>query len=101
MAALRRIVRLIRRPAAEWDLIAAEQTSPHVLLRSYILPLALPGPIATMIGMKYFDRAWDPMHGYLVPAERIYATGAASYVAIVGSIFLLAGIFVAIAPMFG
>ena len=26
-------------------------------------------PIATTIGMRTFDRAWDPVHGYLVPAE--------------------------------
>jgi hypothetical protein len=101
MEPLRRIVRLICRPAAEWDLIAAQNSSPLVLLRSYILPLSLLAPIATVIGMKYLDRAWDPVHGYLVPAERIYATGATTYVAIVASIFLLAGIFVAIAPMFG
>jgi hypothetical protein len=98
---LRRIVYLIFRPTAEWDLIAREPTSVDRLLRSYILPLALLAPIATVIGMKTFDRDWSPVHGYLVPADRILAAGATTYFAIVGSIFLLAAIFVAIAPMFG
>lgn len=71
------------------------------LLRGYILPLALLAPIATVVGMKTFDRGWDPAHGYLVPADQILAAGAATYFAIVGSIFVLAAIFVAIAPMFG
>ena len=101
METLRRIVYLIFRPTAEWDLIAREQTSVDALLRSYILPLALLAPIATVIGMKTFDREWDPAHGYLVPADQILAAGAATFFAIVGSIFVLAAIFAIIAPMFG
>jgi hypothetical protein len=97
---LRRIVCLIFRPKAEWELIAEERTSVDALLRGYILPLALLAPIATMIGMKLFDREWDPVHGYLVPAGEIFAAGAATFFAIVGSIFALAAIFFLIAPMF-
>ena len=101
MQTLRRIVYLIFRPTAEWDAIATEKTLVDALLRSYILPLALLAPIATVIGMKTFDREWDPVHGYLVPADQIFATGATTFFAIVGSIFLLAAIFVLIVPMFG
>jgi hypothetical protein len=98
---LRRIVYLIFRPKAEWALIAEEKTSVDALLRRYILPLALLAPIATMIGMKTFDREWDPLHGYLVPAGEIFAAGATTYFATVGSILALAAIFTLIAPMFG
>jgi hypothetical protein len=98
---LRRIVCLIFRPTAEWDRIAGEVTSVDALLRSYILPLALLAPIATVIGMKTFDRDWDPVHGYLVPAEQILAAGVATFFAIVGSVLVLAAIFAFIAPMFG
>ena len=101
METLRRIVYLVFRPQAEWDLIAEEKTSVDELLRRYILPLALLAPIATMIGMKLFDRDWDPVHGYLVPPEQIFAAGAATYFGIVGSILALAGIFALLAPMFG
>lgn len=101
METLRRIVYLIFRPAAEWDAIAGEKTSVDRLLRHYILPLALLAPVATVIGMKTFDRAWDPVHGFLVPAEQILAAGTATYFATVGSILVLAAIFTLIAPMFG
>ena len=101
MESLRRIVYLIFRPQAEWDSIAEETTSVDELLRRYILPLALLAPIATMTGMKLFDRDWDPVHGYLVPPEQIFAAGAATYFGIVGSIFALAAIFALLAPMFG
>jgi len=101
METLRRIVYLVIRPAAEWDAIAREQTSVDVLLRHYILPLALLAPVATVIGMKTFDREWDPVHGFMVPAEQILAAGTATYFATVGSILVLAAIFTLIAPMFG
>ena len=101
METLRRIVYLIFRPTAEWDRIAAETTSVDLLLRRYILPLSLLAPVATVIGMKTFDRDWDPLHGYLVPAEQIFAAGATTFFATVGSIFLLAAIFALLAPMFG
>jgi len=101
METLRRIVYLIFRPTAEWDLIAMEKTSVDLLLRRYILPLSLGAPVATVIGMNTFDRAWDPLHGYLVPPEQILAAGVTTFCAIVGSIFLLAAIFVLLAPMFG
>jgi hypothetical protein len=101
METLRRIVHLIFRPAAEWELIARENTSVPALFRNCILPLALLAPIATVIGMKVFDREWDPVHGYLVPAERIVATGATTFFAIVGSIVVLAAIFACIAPLYG
>ena len=101
MQRLRRIVFLILRPTAEWDLIAKESTSVDALLRSYILPLALLAPVATVIGMKAFDRDWSPTQGYLVPADRIFLAGATTYFSIVGSILVLAGIFALIAPLFG
>ncbi len=101
METLRRIVYLVFRPTAEWDRIAAEKTSVDALLRGYILPLALLAPIATVIGMKTFDRNWDPAHGFLVPPDQIFGAGVATYFAIIGSIFVLAAIFVLIAPMFG
>ena len=75
METLRRIVYLVFRPTAEWDAIAKEKTSVDALLRCYILPLALLAPIATVIGMKTFDRDWDPVHGYLVPADQILGGG--------------------------
>jgi len=101
METLRRIVYLTFRPTEEWDRIAAEATSVDLLLRRCILPLSLLAPVATVIGMKNFDRDWDPLHGYLVPADQIFAAGATTFFAIIASIFVLAGIFALLAPMFG
>ncbi|MEO8347185.1 MAG: Yip1 family protein [Betaproteobacteria bacterium] len=101
MPSLRRIYNLFLRPRAEWERIDAENTTVDSLLLRYILPLAALAPIATTFGMRTFDREWDPLHGFLVPAEGIFAAGATTYFASIGSIFALAGIFTLLAPMFG
>ena len=98
---LRRILSLVLVPNQAWDEIAREPASVDVLIRRYIVPLALLAPLATVIGMKTFDASWSPAHGYLVPPEAIWAAGATTLFASIASIFLLAGIFVLIAPMYG
>jgi hypothetical protein len=98
---MRHLAGLIVCPLAEWDRIASEPASADALLRRIILPLSLPAPIATIIGMNVFDRTWDPVRGYQVPPADIFSAGAATYFGTVGSILLLAAIFTLIAPMFG
>jgi Yip1 domain len=101
MSALRRIVRMVFAPREEWQAIAREQVSVDELLRRYILPLSLLAPMATVIGMKWFDASWDPDAGYLVPPQEIFAAGATTLFASIMSIFGLAGIFVLLAPIYG
>lgn len=97
----RRVLRLILTPTEAWDEIASEPVSIDRLIARYIVPLALLAPIASVIGMSTFDAAWDPAHGYLVPHDAIWSAGAATLFASIASIFLLAAIFVLIAPMYG
>ena len=101
MPALHRIVGIVVRPRAEWELIAREESTVDELLRRYILPLSLLAPAATMVGMRFFDAAWDEDLGYMVPQQEIFAAGATTLFATIASVFLLAGIFVLIAPMYG
>lgn len=100
LATLRRFVLLVLRPSAEWAVIAAESTTVDQLLRRVILPFALLAPIASVIGMYFFDAQWDSTQGYVVPREQIFAAGATTFFAIVSSTFALAGIFVMIGPMY-
>lgn len=101
MGPLHRIVQLLFRPQDEWETIAREPIGVDTLIRRYILPLSLLAPIATVIGMKTFDRSWDASSGYLVPPEAIYSAGAATLFSTIVSIFVLAAIFKLIAPMYG
>jgi len=98
--ALQRIVSLFLHPDEEWQAIAREPIGVDSLLRRYILPLSLLTPAATVIGMQTFDAAWDPAAGYLVPPDEIFAAGATTLFGTIVSIFVLAGIFKLIAPMY-
>ena len=100
MEALRRIIYLVFRPAEEWAVIAREPANVDLMLRRYILPLAALTPIATLIGMTVFDRAWDAEQGYLVPPDQIFNAAATTFFGIIGSVFALAAIMALIAPMY-
>ncbi|MCL4760527.1 MAG: YIP1 family protein [Burkholderiales bacterium] len=101
MGLLRRLLWLIVSPRDAWDAIAEEPIGIDALITRYIVPLSLLAPIATVVGMKTFDRDWDPASGYLVPADEIYAAGSVTLFGTILSIFALAGIFRLIAPMYG
>jgi hypothetical protein len=101
MPSMQRIADLLLRPDEAWQAIAQEPIGVDRLIRSYIVPLSLLAPIATVIGMSTFDRDWDPMAGYLVPPDQIFSAGAATLFCTIVSIFVLAGIFKLIAPMYG
>ncbi len=101
MRVLRRIAGIVLNPDDEWDAIARERPSVGKLVRRFILPLSLLAPVATVIGMRCFDRAWDEELGYLVPPQEILAAGATTLIASVVSVFALAGIFVLLAPLYG
>lgn len=45
---------IITRPASEWPIIATETTPPMKVLVGYAIPLALIGPVATLIGQSLF-----------------------------------------------
>jgi hypothetical protein len=45
---------MLVRPSAEWPRVAAETTEPMKVLTNYVIPLALIGPIASLIGMQLF-----------------------------------------------
>lgn len=101
MSTLQRLLELLLRPADAWERVAEEPASVDALLRRVILPYALLAPVATAIGMTMFDARWDPLHGYHVAPDRIFATAATTYLSIVASILVLAAIFVRLAPAFG
>ncbi len=101
MVALRRLSGLLRHPRAEMRIIAAESTSISQLVLRYIIPFALLAPLAGMLGMTYFDGRWNADLGYVVPPKDIYAAGATTLLASIGSVFALGGIFAALAPLYG
>ncbi|MDH4180796.1 MAG: YIP1 family protein [Betaproteobacteria bacterium] len=101
MSLWRRLLWLIVRPGEAWEAIRDEPIGVDTLLARYIVPLSLIPPVASVIGMRTFNREWDAASGYLVPEHEIFAAGGTTLFGTIFSILALAGIFRLIAPMYG
>lgn len=97
-----RATAVLLRPREEWKVIDREQTDIATLYRSYVVPLAAIGPIATFIGTAIIGYGSIPVAG-VVRAP----LGTALVGAIVAFALALAGVYVVaqvadnLAPSFG
>jgi hypothetical protein len=101
--ALRRALRLLLKPTAEWQAIADEGPGDRRLLLGYVVPLSLLPALAWMAGLTMF-----PQEIVLLEAELarytpafVLRAGAVTFVASVASVAGLAAAFYALAPMYG
>ena len=91
---------ILMRPKEEWPRIASERTEPMRVLTSYVIPLALIGPIATLIGMQVFGinvlfATVRPSFGFTL------TTAITSFVMTLIGVFVLAFIANFLSPKFG
>ena len=93
MGALNRIKGIMLHPEAEWDAVARDMPGAAGLLRSILLPLALLAPIATIIGMFFFDTGWNADYGYSLLRDRAPVIAVATYAFEIASVYLLALVF--------
>lgn len=83
MGLVERVKNIILAPAAEWAVIERETTPPARMLAGYVLPLALLGAVATIIGERLALATFDYASGVTV--------GSTVLRALVGVILALAG----------
>ena len=93
MSIVNRIRGLMWNPRIEWDSVARDAPGQMRLMRDFILPLSLLAPLATFVGMWFFDTSWDADHGYALPRERIAGIVAATYGFEIANVYLLALVF--------
>lgn len=91
---------IILTPKDEWPRIALETNSQGDILRSYVLPLAAIGPVATFIGGQVFGYG---LLGFSYKPGLVWALSNAvvSYVLAIVSVFVLTFIADFLAPKFG
>src|SRR5204863_9309534 len=101
MALVDRVKKILLTPAAEWQVIDGEATTPRALYAGYIVPLAAIGPIAQVIGysvfgfgMPFTGRVWH------VPIGTALSGAVVRYVLSLIAVYLLALIIDALAPTF-
>jgi len=91
---------ILMQPRAEWPRIAGETTEPMKMLTSYVIPLALIGPIAALIGMQLFGinvlfTTVRPALGFAI------TTAVTTFVLSLVGVFVLAFIANWLSPKFG
>lgn len=101
MSLMARAKNIILQPKTEWPVIDTEQTSTGALYTGYIIPLALIGPVAQIIGWSVFGMSLPFVGTFRIPIGYAVRTAVITYVASLISVFVLALIIDALAPTFG
>jgi hypothetical protein len=101
MSLMERAKNIILTPKTEWPVIDTEQTSTGALYTGYIIPLALIGPVAQIIGWSVFGMSLPFVGTFRIPIGYAVRTAVITYVASLVSVFVLALIIDALAPTFG
>lgn len=92
---------IIIAPVKEWPVIEPEQTNAAALYRSYIIPLAAIGPIATFIRMVVFGITVPFLNTTIrVSPMRGLSTAIVSYVLGLAGVYIAALVIDALAPSF-
>jgi hypothetical protein len=88
-------------PQHEWQTIDREPATIGGLYRTYIVPLAAIGPLATLLGMSLFGVSIPFLGRYRAPFGSALASGLVRYALALGGVFVLALVIEALAPTFG
>lgn len=102
MSLVERVKGILLTPRTEWDVIAAEPTTPAALYTGYIMPLAAIGPVAQVLGMSVLGvRA--PLGGavYRAPIGSAIVSGLIGFVLSLLVVSIIALIIDGLAPTFG
>jgi hypothetical protein len=96
-----RVKGLLLTPKEEWPKIDVEVVSPGELYRQYVIPLALIGPIARVIGYSIVGFGTPFMGMYRVPLGRSIASGVVHFGLTLAAVYAAGLLFNALAPTFG
>jgi hypothetical protein len=95
-----RVKAILLQPAQEWAVIEGEATTVSDLYRSYIIPLAAIGPVASIIGMSIMGVSLPGVGTYRVPLMAAVGQAVVSYVMGLAGVYVLALVVDALAPSF-
>ena len=100
MDLVERAKRILLQPGQEWQAINTEAVTTADLYRSYIVPLAAIGPVASIIGMSVVGVSVPFFGTYRVPFATALGHAVVSYVLTLVGVYVLALIINALAPTF-
>jgi Yip1 domain len=91
---------ILLKPSAEWPVIAEETTSTAKLYTGYIVPLAVIGPIASIIGMSLVGVSVPFLGTIRTPILSSVSYALVAFILALAGVFVLALIIDALAPTF-
>jgi len=100
MALNKRVKNILLQPGREWAVIAVERPGISDLYRSYIVPLAAIGPVASIIGLSVIGVSIPTMGRYRVPIGNAIVQAIVTFVLSLVAVYVLALIIDALAPRF-
>lgn len=100
MNLIERIKRILLQPKQEWEVISGEATTTPDLYRSYIVPLAAIGPVASIIGLSIVGVGMPSGSAFRIPLATAVLSAVVHYVLSLVGVYVLALIIDALAPTF-
>ena len=100
MDLMERAKRILLQPSREWQVIDEEPTSTVELYRSYIVPLAAIGPLASIVGLWIVGFSVPFLGTYRVSFGAALSHAVVSYALTLAGVYVLALIINALAPTF-
>jgi len=100
MNLIERIKRILLQPKQEWEVISGEATTTPDLYRSYIVPLAAIGPVASIIGLSIVGVGMPSGSAFRIPLVTAVLSAVVHYVLSLVGVYVLALIIDALAPTF-
>jgi hypothetical protein len=95
-----RIKNILLKPKEEWPVIDTESTTVADLYKTYIVPLAAIGPVASIIGMSVIGISVPFAESWRVPITTSITSAVISYVLNLAGVYVLALVVDALAPTF-
>ena len=101
MSLMERAKNILLQPKTEWPVIEGEQATTGSLYTGYIIPLALIGPVASIVGWSVFGFRVLGIGAIRYPVGIAVRNAVVVYVLSLVGVFVLALIIDALAPTFG
>src|SRR5665647_2589207 len=100
MNIVERVKKILLEPKKEWEIISRETANTSELYKSYIIPLAAIGPVASIIGMSIVGISMPFGGSFRLPLTTSIGSAVVQYVLSLVGVYLLAMIVDFLAPTF-
>lgn len=100
MKIVERVKKILLEPKKEWEIISRETANTSELYKSYIMPLAAIGPVASIVGMSIMGISMPLAGTFRLPIITSIGSAVVQYILSLVGVYILALIVDFLAPNF-